>query len=126
MHVEKNIRDNIIGTILNIDGKTKDTNKARLDLQDMNIRKELHLVKHGNRYKKPECKLYINIAREEGVFSMFKSIEFPDGFAPNISKNISVKDGKLSRLKSHDCNVFLQRIFPIGIRKFLPHDIVLH
>ena len=39
MHVEKNVCDNIVGTLLNINGKTKDTNKARLDLADMNIRK---------------------------------------------------------------------------------------
>ena len=32
MHVEKNVCDNIVGTLLNIDGKTKDTNKVRLDL----------------------------------------------------------------------------------------------
>ena len=43
MHVERNVCDNIVGTLLNIEGKTKDTNKARLDLADMNIRKELHL-----------------------------------------------------------------------------------
>ena len=39
MHVEKNVCDNIVGTLLNIEGKTKDSNKARLDLPDMNIRK---------------------------------------------------------------------------------------
>ena len=38
MHVEKNVCDNIMGTLLNIEGKTKDTNKARLDLADMEIR----------------------------------------------------------------------------------------
>ena len=32
MHIEKNICDNVLGTLLNIDGKTKDTTKARKDL----------------------------------------------------------------------------------------------
>ena len=53
MHIEKNVCENVIGTLLNIEGKTKDTYKARLDLQDMDIRMELHLVPHGNKYLKP-------------------------------------------------------------------------
>jgi len=42
MHIEKNIFDIIIGTLLDIPGKTKDHAKARLDLQEMGIRKKLH------------------------------------------------------------------------------------
>ena len=42
MHIEKNICDNIIGTLLDIQGKTKDHVNARYDLQDMGIRKNLH------------------------------------------------------------------------------------
>ncbi|KAK8584313.1 hypothetical protein V6N12_068558 [Hibiscus sabdariffa] len=45
MHIEKNICDNILGTMLNIEGKTKDTVTARLDLEDMKIKKELQLKK---------------------------------------------------------------------------------
>ena len=35
MHIEKNICDSIIGTLLNIEGKTQDTIKARKDLEKM-------------------------------------------------------------------------------------------
>ena len=45
MHIEKNICESVYGTVLNIDEKSKDTNKARIDLANMNIRKELHLQK---------------------------------------------------------------------------------
>ncbi|KAL4354977.1 hypothetical protein GQ457_06G007590 [Hibiscus cannabinus] len=45
MHIEKNICDNILGTILNIEGKTKYNLSVRLDLKDMKIKKELHLKK---------------------------------------------------------------------------------
>jgi len=41
MHVEKNVCDNIIDTLLNITGKTKDGVKARKDLVKMDIRKQL-------------------------------------------------------------------------------------
>ena len=42
MHIEKNVCDSIVGTLMNLDGKTKDHIKARLDLQEMGIRHELH------------------------------------------------------------------------------------
>ncbi|XP_038878796.1 uncharacterized protein LOC120070944 [Benincasa hispida] len=37
MHVEKNVCESIIGTLLDINGKSKDGYNARKDLQDMNI-----------------------------------------------------------------------------------------
>jgi hypothetical protein len=41
MHIEKNICESLIATILNIPEKTRDTIKARLDLKDLVIEKEL-------------------------------------------------------------------------------------
>jgi hypothetical protein len=35
MHIEKNVMDNILGTILDIKGKTKDNHATRKDLQEM-------------------------------------------------------------------------------------------
>jgi len=56
MHVEKNVCDNLIGTLLNINGKTKDGLNARLDLIEMNIRDELAPIEMGKRtYSPPAC-----------------------------------------------------------------------
>nr|XP_004488447.1 uncharacterized protein LOC101493360 [Cicer arietinum] len=41
MHVEKNVCDSVIGTLLNIPGKTKDGLNARLDMVEIGIRQEL-------------------------------------------------------------------------------------
>jgi len=41
MHIEKNVCDSIIGTLLNIPGKTKDGVKSRLDLVEMRIHEQL-------------------------------------------------------------------------------------
>ena len=40
MHIEKNVCDNLLGTILDIDGKSKDTDKTMIDLQKMRVRKK--------------------------------------------------------------------------------------
>jgi len=44
MHVEKNVCESLIDTLLNIKGKTKDGLKCRQDLVDMGIRDQLHPV----------------------------------------------------------------------------------
>ena len=49
MHVEKNVCDSLIGTLLNIKGKTKDGVNARLDLIEMNTREELAPREVGKR-----------------------------------------------------------------------------
>jgi hypothetical protein len=42
MYIEKNVMDNIFGTILDMKGKTKDNLEARKDLQKMGLKRTLH------------------------------------------------------------------------------------
>ena len=48
MHIEKNICDSIVDTLLIINGKSKDNMNSRLDLQVMGIRDQLHPIERGN------------------------------------------------------------------------------
>ncbi|CAL8991649.1 unnamed protein product, partial [Prunus brigantina] len=52
MHVEKNVFDTLIGTILDIEGKTKDTIKARLDLERMGIRRGLWMNRDSDKARR--------------------------------------------------------------------------
>ncbi|XP_042957863.1 uncharacterized protein LOC122293371 [Carya illinoinensis] len=49
MHIEKNICDNVLGTLMTIPGKTKDSINARRDLFNLGIKKDLHLQEHGHK-----------------------------------------------------------------------------
>ncbi|KAL0313401.1 UNVERIFIED_CONTAM: hypothetical protein Sradi_5739400, partial [Sesamum radiatum] len=118
---EKNICDSVLGTLLNIEEKTKDTEKAREDLHDLNIRKELHLQKHGSTIVKPKACYTLSPSEKKGLCDFLKSVKFPDGYAANISR--CIKDGKISGLKSHDCHVLLQRLISVGIRGYLNKDV---
>jgi len=57
MHVEKNVCDSVIATLLNIHGKTKDNVNARLDMVEMGIQKELapHSADNKRTYLPPAC-----------------------------------------------------------------------
>jgi len=54
MNVEKNVCDSLIGTLLNIKGKSKDGLKCRQDLVDMGIRQVLHPISKGPRHICPQ------------------------------------------------------------------------
>jgi hypothetical protein len=47
MHIEKNICDNILGTILWLDGKNKDTVNARVYLEKMNFKDKFWMQDKG-------------------------------------------------------------------------------
>ena len=117
MHVEKNVCESVVNTLLNIVGKTKDTEKARLDLADMKIRNELHLQ------LKPHACYTLTLEERREFCKFLKSVKFLDGYAANISRNVNISDEKISGLKSHDCHVLLQRLLPVGIHPYLNKDV---
>ena len=43
MHIMKNVLESLLGTLMNMPEKTKDGPKARKDLEDLKIRRELHM-----------------------------------------------------------------------------------
>ena len=67
MHIEKNVCESIIGTLLNIAGKTKDGLNSRLDLVEMGLRSELAPRFESKRtYLPPAC--YTLSTMENKVF----------------------------------------------------------
>ncbi|KAK2652615.1 hypothetical protein Ddye_012471 [Dipteronia dyeriana] len=123
MHIEKNVRDSVLGTLMNIDGKTKDTYKTRLDLKQMGIRPELHPICVNGQTKLPPACYSLSSTKKKGLCQFLHSIKLPDGMASNISRCVNIRDCKISELKSHDCHIILQRLLPVALRGYLRRDI---
>uniref|UniRef100_A0A2N9GFL9 Nudix hydrolase domain-containing protein n=1 Tax=Fagus sylvatica TaxID=28930 RepID=A0A2N9GFL9_FAGSY len=124
LHVEKNISESTFRTMLGIDGKNKDTDKARMDLKKMNIRQDLHLKEcPDGSYVKPQAIFSLTLKERDGFYEFLKSVKYPDGYAANISRSVNTRNSRLSGLKSHNCHVLLQRVLPIGMRGFVDKDI---
>ncbi|CAN6677699.1 unnamed protein product [Malus baccata var. baccata] len=105
----KNIFDYLIGALLNM-GKSKDTLKARMHLQDMNIRESLHLKLNArNTLDNPLAQYVFKPYERKDFLHWLKSIKFPDGYVANISHKVNVDEGSIFGLKSHDCHVLMQR-----------------
>ena len=124
MHIEKNICDSILATLLKLEGKTKDTVNARLDLQDMGIRHHLHLQQHGNTVKMLDAPYVLNKESRIRFCKFLKDVKFPQGYAANLGRYISADGTKVQgRLKTHSCHVLLQRIIPAALRGLVGKDV---
>lgn len=120
MHIEKNVCDNVLGTIPNIDGKIKDHENSRLDLQDMGIRPGLHPIylEYGKRYL-PAASFAMSKKERDNFLEVLRNVRVPDGYASNISRRVQIKGHKLSDLKSHDNHILMQQLLPTALRKVL-------
>lgn len=125
MHIEKNVCDNIIGTLLGQKGKSKDNYNARLDLQKMGIRKELHPKKRlrSNTIFLPQACYQMTRAEKDLFLNTLKSIKPPDEYSSNISRCVQLKEKKLIGLKSYDCHMLMQEYLPIALRGTLPDHV---
>ncbi|RVW74534.1 hypothetical protein CK203_053767 [Vitis vinifera] len=85
MHIEKNVCETIIGTLLNIQGKTKDGLNSRLDLMDMGLRFELApRFEQKRTYLPPAC--YTLSRMEKKIFCQtLAELKVPEGKVVDVS-----------------------------------------
>ncbi|XP_060974580.1 uncharacterized protein LOC133039684 [Cannabis sativa] len=128
MHIEKNICESLIGTLLSLDTKNKDNLNARLDLKFMGIRSELHPKENESKRTviPPAC---FTLSKDEKfIFCQFlKTIKVPDGYAANISRCVDEKQRKIHGLKSHDFHIIIMtQLLPLALRGMSSPHVRLH
>lgn len=123
MHVVKNVAESLTATLFNIKGKTKDTWKSRKDLMELGLKKSLHLETCRDSFKMPMGCYHFTKDEKQKVLHFLESLKFPDGFSSNISRCIKDGEFQLSRMKSHDFYVFIQRLLPLSIRGCLTKEV---
>ena len=125
MHIENNICESLLGTLLDLTGKSKDSEKARLDLQELGIRKDQNLLVHIGKYTLPAALHTLSPSQKEILCRFLQHVKMPDGYASNIRRCVDENGWKVSRLKSHDYHVLLQKLLPLVVRHILPEDVVI-
>ena len=124
MHIEKNVCDNFVNTVLGVTGKSKDNANSRRDLEILKIRTDLYPVPIGeNLFDLPPSSYSMSPELKRLFCLVLKGAMFPHGYASDIRKNVQVKEKKIIGLKSHDCHVLLQQLFPLAVRKTLPEGV---
>ncbi|XP_056687930.1 uncharacterized protein [Spinacia oleracea] len=123
MHIEKNVCDSLIGTLLNVPGKTKDGENARYDLKDMGIRSELHVVEVKPKKYLPPAAYTLSRKEKKVLCESLAGVKVPEGFSSNFRNLISMENLKLVGLKSHDCHILMQYLLPVAISSILPKNV---
>ena len=124
MHIEKNVCDNIINTLLDIAGKSKDNLNARLDLQALGIRSDLHPVElQDNPFYLPHAPYSMSPAEKKLFCQVLKGVKFLNSYATNIRHNVLVNDKKIIDLNGHGNHILLQELLPLAVRRVHPKDV---
>jgi hypothetical protein len=118
--------DNILGTLLDIKGKSNDNLQAHQDLQEMSLRLKLHLyIGDDRRTYLPPAPHMMSIEDKIAFLQVLQDVRVPDGYASNISRCVKMDDRTLSGLKSHNNHVIIQQLFPIALKgSKLPSNVI--
>ena len=123
MHIEKNVCESIVGTLLDIPNKSKDGEKAWLDLKDLNIRLNLIPTKRGNGTYLPPAKYTLSRQEKRKFCEWLAAVKVPNGYSSNFKKLVSMKDLRLVGMKTHDCHILMQQLLPLALRGVLTRDV---
>ncbi|XP_059632538.1 uncharacterized protein LOC132275143 [Cornus florida] len=123
IHIEKNICESIIGTLLNIKGKSKDGLKSRRDLEEMGIRGDLHPQDSKGKHFLPPAPHTLKKEEKQLFCKRLQQLKLPDGYSSNIGTHVSLDECKVVGLKSHDYHVLMQQLLPVALRGILPKGV---
>ncbi len=100
MHIEKNVVVNIIGTILDIKGKTKDNINARLDLEEMGLRSDLHPVRSNpNKPLLPPACFTMSNKQKDDFLAVLVNVKMPHMYASKVPHCVKLKEHCIRGLK---------------------------
>ncbi|CAN6547389.1 unnamed protein product [Malus baccata var. baccata] len=124
MHIEKNVFESLIGTMMSIDGKTKDSLNARLDLREMGIRERYHpKVREDGKLDFLPGDYTLSDDDNRALCKWLSELQVPDGYSGNLSRCVAAGERSISGMKTHDCHIFLERLLPFIARELLPKDV---
>ncbi|XP_074336049.1 uncharacterized protein LOC141673217 [Apium graveolens] len=100
-------------------GKTKDHVVARKDLQEMGIRKPLHLVLSEDvAHHEIRASIFDLSNKEKEIFcSVLENTKLPYGCASNIGRYMHTKERKVVGYRSHDAHFILHYLLQFAIKK---------
>ena len=121
MHIEKNVFDNVFNTVMEVEGKIKDTSKYREELNEYCHHPELAQNVTIGKYLKT-C-YTLDKQGKQSLCEWVKKLQFPDRYASNMARCVDMRKHKLFGMKIHDCHVFMPRLIPVAFSELLPSPV---
>jgi hypothetical protein len=119
MHIEKNMWEGLLGTLLHTDGKIRDHGHARVDLKKMRIRHQLLLDDSVKGTELPTSCITL-LKHEKDFCGFLKNVKVPSGYSTNVARLIPFLDLKVAPgVKSYDYHILLTQMIAVGIQNIL-------
>ena len=116
MHIEKNVCDSLLSTLLNIKRKSKDRLKSRKDLKFLKIRHHLYPKRKGKRLCLPAA-AHILFKEEKKTFcKRLFDIKLPERYGSTIGNCILIDECKIKGLKCHNYHILMQQLLTVALR----------
>jgi hypothetical protein len=125
MHIEKNVFDKVVNTLLDVDKRSKDNAKARMDMKRVKIREHLHIDETQEKPDLPEAVYYMESSKKKLFCGLVKNVRFPDNHASSMYNKVRLEENKFVGLKTHDCHILFEEILPLAVMKTLPEEVAL-
>jgi hypothetical protein len=124
MHIEMNVCESLIGTLLKTNGKTRGHGHARADLNKMGIRQELWLDDFVKGTELPTSCITLSKNETKELCGFLKNVKVPSGYSTNVSRVISLPELIIAPgVRSHNYHVLLTQMIAVGIQNILPVNI---
>lgn len=95
--------------------RTKDNEKARMELKDYCRRSDLHLQETADGWWiKPKAKFSLKWPQKKDVCKWVHELKVLHGWASNLCKCVDKKYLTLFGIKGHDYDIFLRCIIPVA------------
>ena len=109
---------------MDVPGKSKDNVNARLDMEALCAREELHLRtrKNGDSFKL-KAKYTLSVKQRRALCEWFRMLSLPNGYSSNFSNKVDPSSARLQNMESHDHHVFLEVLLPIAFSA-LPDEVL--
>jgi hypothetical protein len=120
MHQESNFYQALINTCMDFPDKTKDNDKARMDLAVICDRPTQVLRENGGKPKADYC---LKPKQRKEVMKWMKDLKFLDGYAAVFRRSMNLKKMKMNVLKSHDFHIIMERLMHVMFRGYI-YDVV--
>jgi hypothetical protein len=124
MHVEKNVYESLLETLLNTNEKTSDHGHERTDLKKMGIRPELWLDDSIEGIELPTSCITLSKYEKNEFYKFLKNVKAPSSYSTNVSRLISFSDIKVAPgVKFHGYHVLLIQMIVVEIQNILPVNV---
>ena len=110
MHITKNVCGNMLNTLMDTGGTSKDSLATCLDMQHLRIRKELHpMALEDDQFELPVVLWTLKKEEKRAHISFFNELKVPTGYCVNPKRLVNMRELKFNYgcMKAHDYHVIV-------------------